>query len=230
MVLPQGWFLCLSCALYKDHPSDFIPVSVKNTPTRDLLVETSSKSLAPSVSLVLLHCVTLFFPTSHYVTHFYSNKNENTYNTCINIVYVNIFCKAYMIFNNSYIHIKCIYIHGVPCSSNSKESACYAGDQGSIPGSGRSSGEGNGNPLQCSCLGNPMDRGAWWATVCGVTELDRTEQLTHTYTHIIYNIYICIHAVNTPGQREGNTESLLSFPPKLTHQLNVWAVCCWESQ
>jgi len=45
-----------------------------------------------------------------------------------------------------------------------------AGHVGSIPGSGRSPREGNGNPLQCSCLGNPMDRGAWWATVHGVTE------------------------------------------------------------
>ena len=43
-----------------------------------------------------------------------------------------------------------------------------SGDAGSIPGSGRSPGEGNGNPLQYSCLGNPMDRGAWWATVHGV--------------------------------------------------------------
>jgi len=46
-----------------------------------------------------------------------------------------------------------------------KESACNAGDQGSIPESGRSSGEGNGNPLQYSCPENSTDRGAWWATV-----------------------------------------------------------------
>ena len=45
-----------------------------------------------------------------------------------------------------------------------KESACSAGDGDSIPGSGRSPGEGNGNPLQYSFLGNPMDRQAWWAT------------------------------------------------------------------
>ena len=45
-----------------------------------------------------------------------------------------------------------------------------AGDAGSIPGSGRSPGEGNGNPLQCSCLENPTDRGAWLATVRGVTK------------------------------------------------------------
>ena len=48
------------------------------------------------------------------------------------------------------------------------ESACNAGDHGSIPGSGRSSGEGNGHPLESSCLENPMDRGAWQAPVCGV--------------------------------------------------------------
>ena len=52
---------------------------------------------------------------------------------------------------------------------------------GSIPGPGRSPGVGNGTPLQYSCLGNPMDRQAWWSTVHGVAkELDMTE---HTYTH-----------------------------------------------
>ena len=54
-------------------------------------------------------------------------------------------------------------------SLDGKASAYNAGDPGSIPGSGRS-GEGNGNPLQYSCLENPMDRGAWWATDYGVTE------------------------------------------------------------
>ena len=57
-----------------------------------------------------------------------------------------------------------------PCSSDGKESACNAGDLGSIPGLGRSSGEGTGNPLQYSCLENPTDRGAWWATVHGVAK------------------------------------------------------------
>ena len=54
--------------------------------------------------------------------------------------------------------------------SESKESACNAGDLGSVPGSGRSPGEGNGNPLQDSCLGNPVDRGVWRATVHGVAK------------------------------------------------------------
>ena len=48
-------------------------------------------------------------------------------------------------------------------------------DTGSIPELGRSPGEVNGNPLQYSCLGNPMDRGAWWAVIHKVTELDTTE-------------------------------------------------------
>ena len=58
-----------------------------------------------------------------------------------------------------------------PGSSDSKESACNSGDLGSIPGSGTFPGEGNGNPLQYSCLGTPMDRGAWQATVHEVTRI-----------------------------------------------------------
>ena len=56
-----------------------------------------------------------------------------------------------------------------PGGSEGKASAYDAGDPGSIPGWGRSPGEGNGNPLQYSCLENTMDGGAWWATVHGVT-------------------------------------------------------------
>ena len=62
---------------------------------------------------------------------------------------------------------------GFSGDSDSKESACKAEDAGdahSIPGSGRSPGEGNGHPLWYSCLGNLMDRGACWATVQGVTK------------------------------------------------------------
>ena len=60
---------------------------------------------------------------------------------------------------------------GFLCSLVSKASACNTGDLGSIPGSGRSPGEGNGNPLQYSCLENPLDRGAWRATVLGITRV-----------------------------------------------------------
>ena len=64
-----------------------------------------------------------------------------------------------------------------PCGSEVKESACRnAGDLGSIPGSGRSPGEGNGYPLQYCCLENPMDEEDWWATVHGVRKEPNTTE------------------------------------------------------
>ena len=57
------------------------------------------------------------------------------------------------------------FFMGFPGGSDGKESACSVGDLGSIPGSGRSPGEGNGNPFQYSCPENPMERGVWQATV-----------------------------------------------------------------
>ena len=62
------------------------------------------------------------------------------------------------------------YSNWLPCRSDSKESSCNAGDPSSIPGSRRSSGGGNSNPLQCSWLENPKDRGAWQASVHGVAK------------------------------------------------------------
>ena len=70
-------------------------------------------------------------------------------------------------------------------SSVSKEYACSAGDPGSIPGLGRSPGEGSGNPLQHPCLENLMDRGAWWGP-WGHKESGMTEWLTHTYLGLIH--------------------------------------------
>ena len=63
-----------------------------------------------------------------------------------------------------------IYRDPFPGGSDSKESACSVGDPGLIPGSGRPPGEGNGNPFQYSCRENPMDGGAWQATVPGVAK------------------------------------------------------------
>ena len=78
-------------------------------------------------------------------------------------------------------------------SSDSKESACNAGDLSSIPGLGRSSGEGHGNPLQYSCLENPMDREAWRAPVHGVaksrTQLSNFHKTMQTYSHYIMVLY-----------------------------------------
>ena len=64
---------------------------------------------------------------------------------------------------------------GLPCCSDGKASAYNVGDPGSIPGLGRSPGEGNGYPLQYSCLENSMDRGAWQAMAHGVTESNISE-------------------------------------------------------
>ena len=72
---------------------------------------------------------------------------------------------------------------GFAAGSVVKNQPANAGDVGSIPESGRSPGEGNGNPLHYSCLGNPMDRGAWRATVHGFTESDMTERLHFNCKH-----------------------------------------------
>ena len=73
---------------------------------------------------------------------------------------------------------------GFPDGSDGKEPACSAGDPGSIPGSGRSPGEGNGNPLQYSCLENSIDRGGWWAAVLGVAK-------SRTWL-VVFNNGVCV--------------------------------------
>ena len=75
---------------------------------------------------------------------------------------------------------------GFPGGSDGKASACNVGGPGSIPGSGRSPGEGNGNPLQHSCLENPMNRGAWQAIVYGVAK-SQTRLSDFTSLHFIYH-------------------------------------------
>ena len=81
-----------------------------------------------------------------------------------------------------YLHFSLVSCFG---GSEVKASACNAGALGSIPGSGRSPGEGNGNPLQYSCLENPMDGGAWWATVHGVAKsLTRLSYFTFTFVSV----------------------------------------------
>ena len=82
---------------------------------------------------------------------------------------------------------------GFPGGSVVKNLPANAGDVGSIPGSGRYPGVGNGNPLQYSCLENFMDRGAWWTTVHGAAELDRTERL-HTHVCVLFHLaYLRVH-------------------------------------
>ena len=92
------------------------------------------------------------------------------------------------------LKLKDAYSLDIPGGSDGKVSVYNAGDPGSIPGLGRSPGEGNGNPLQDYCLENPMDRGAWWATAHGVAK-SRTR--LSDFALYIYEIYVCIY-VNEP--------------------------------
>ena len=96
------------------------------------------------------------------------------------------------------VHIHEIYTHihaysiytGASQVLSSKESACNAGDAGSIPRSGRSFGEGNGNPLQCSCLETCKDGGVWWATAHEVT---KSWTRVSTHSHVTHTVYICVY-------------------------------------
>ena len=94
-----------------------------------------------------------------------------------------------------------------------KESACNGGDTGSILDPGRSSGEGNGNQLQYFSLGNPRDRGAWWATVHGVTkELDTGRaDITEQPEHLPYVIPGSSVVKNLPG-KAGDMRDVGSIP------------------
>ena len=84
---------------------------------------------------------------------------EREYNVSICLLFLKLLC--------GFI----ILTYGLPRWLSGKESACNAGDSGLIPGLGRSPGKGDGNALQYSCLGNPMDRGAWQVTGHGVTRI-----------------------------------------------------------
>ena len=93
---------------------------------------------------------------------------------------------------------------GFPDGSEVKPSACNSGDMGSIPGLGRSPGEGNGNPLQYSCLENPMDGGAWWATVHGVA---KSQTRLSDFTHSLCSIdRFPLHLVLPDGPAHGGME------------------------
>ena len=96
---------------------------------------------------------------------------------------------------------------GFPGGSEVKASACNAGDLGSIPGLGRSPGEGNSNPLQYSCLENPMDRGAWWATLHGVAK-SRT-RLSDFTSHDPENPLLGIYTEETIMEKHACTSVLI---------------------
>ena len=110
----------------------------------------------------------------------------------------------------------CIYIYGFPGDSVVKNLSANAEGPGLIPGLGRSPGEGNDNPLQYSCLENPMDRGAWRATVHGVTKVwtQLSMHFLYTYTYFVA-IYCHIFAFNRSKNIYGKKGTLCS---------NIWLI------
>ena len=107
-------------------------------------------------------------------------------------------------------------LYAFPHSSVGKASARSAGDLGSIPGSGRSPGEGNGNPFQYGGLENPMDRGAWWAPVHGVPRAGHDLATTALPTTASS---VCQHSAGKRGTIESNitSDSKVSQTPEPQH-------------
>ena len=156
-------------------------------------------ALEPQGPISLLTC---FFPSSHYHTQLFPRRTVSTARSLgearspEHLLPTPRTAQApalWLLYSAGSWHFNCSLLSltscpcnlqwfssGFPGGSDRKESACNAGDPGSIPGSGRFPGEGNGSPLQYSCLKNSMERGAWQTTVHGVAELDMTERLTHT--------------------------------------------------
>ena len=130
--------------------------------------------MAPVSFLILVTCIfSLFFLVSltrglSILLIFSKNQLKNFF--FIIFLFSLLLTSSFCYFIEFFCLLLKVYIRGFPCCSDGKESACSAGDPSLIPGSGRSSGEGNGNPLQYSCLENPIDRGAWQATVHRVTK------------------------------------------------------------
>ena len=110
--------------------------------------------------------------------HSFSNSQTNhpRHNICL-------FTRLFRVSSQSLRPLSYSFIVGFLGGSDTKVSVCNAGDPGSIPGSGRSPGEGNGTTLQYCCLENSMDGGAWWATVHGVAK-SRTQVSDFTSLHI----------------------------------------------
>ena len=102
------------------------------------------------------------------------------------------------------------YCHWASLVAYMVESACNAGDIGSVPGLGRSPGVGNGNPLQYSCLENPKDRGAWRATDHGVAKCQAQPKAIYIQRYTDMEFYILTISVNYNHTHKSKSRSLLT--------------------
>ena len=103
---------------------------------------------------------------------------------CLTFLFFFLSMKIFFIFFlQQCLDVSLNWLLGFPGGSDDEESTCNAGDQGLLPGSGRSPGGRHSNPLQYSCLENLVDRGAWWATVHGPSKNRTRLKTEHTHTH-----------------------------------------------
>ena len=135
-----------------------------------------------------------------------------------------------MVYKGNRLQLSPLWFERFPGGSDGKASPCNAGDLGSIPGSGRSSGERNGNPLQYLCLENSMDGEAWWARVHGVAK-SRTLLHLHSFFFVILaetasplGLFLLKHffflnwnhrAIDNQVKLSGSYPHTASFPSKL---------------
>ena len=154
-------------------------------------------------------------------TRFWSIKGPQHYSKCF--IYILALLILTIVLWGRYSHL--------PCGSEDKESAYNAGDLGLIPISGRSPGEGNGTPLQYSCLGNPTDRGAWWLQTMGSQRVghDWATNIFFLSFHLPVENWDLIQAVcpNLPFNHSGfhQKNGSLLFCPK-----NCFFFPGWEGQ
>ena len=127
----------------------------------------------------------------------------------------------------------CLLLLGFPGGSNGKESVCNAGDLDWIPGPGRSPGEGNGNPLQYSCLENSMDRGVLWAIIHGVTKSWTWLSDWQAHIRICIFIYLYMHILLTMLKekkcRFNDYQIICSFLHDI-FEAPSWKICSVVSQ
>ena len=133
------------------------------------------------------HCFPIYFPWSYEASVLPMNTQDWSPSECTGWISLQSKGLSRVFSNTTEGKVHLVW---TPWWLSNKESACNGGNLGSVPGLRRSAGEGNGNPLQYSCLENPMDRGAWRAT-WDHKQSDTTEVTDHTRLHpLLYQLHM----------------------------------------